>query len=192
MEMLEVLNNKFLDIMLLVILMGGYILIMTMGDISVSDSPNSPNSSNSLNKQFRRDFKPYADYIDKVNAGLKFNINDLDGRIDNSNYSGQYGFRNGDLGPVINFHQKFRLNKLAHAGNAVITSDLNNRGNLYATQLGKKGDSESAVKELGWRNWWLRQKSMYGVANSTDFANIPTRNFLNKLENTENIYLQKK
>jgi hypothetical protein len=189
MSLIEEVNNKFLDVLLLVILMGGFIFVLSAHNDGTSK----------IEKQTKRIENPAKmdrlnETINRFNKTLEFNINRLDGKIDDKSYAGQYGFRNGDLGPVVNFHQKFRLNKLVHAKDDVVVSDLNDRVNLYAEMKSNANPTkdESAIKELGWRNWWLRQKTKFGVENNNNFNNIPTREFLNKLENTQNIYLETK
>lgn len=193
MSLVEELNNKFLDVLLFVIIMGGFIFVLSANNnelqkpanASVTTSPTPTPTVSSLMAKRQMDAT-----IRNFNKVLEFNINRLDGKIDDKSYAGQYGFRNGDLGPVVNFHQKFRLNKLVHAKDEVVVSDLNNRRNLYAQVLANKV-AESAIKELGWRNWWLRKKTKFGVNDNKNFDDIPTRDYLNNLENTQNIYLEK-
>jgi len=205
MTILEELNKKFLDVLLVVILMGGFMTVLLMNP---NNNPNSCKENgeatgvgNNINGQFKTDFLPYANYIKSINQALSFNINDLDGRIDTSTLATEEGYRNGDLGPVVNFHQKFRLNNINHTKNTIIASDLNDRSTLYIKKVlpMEKNDTldngkESAIKELGWRNWWLRKKSKYNVneKDTSTFQDIPTRAYLNKQENTQNIYLENK
>lgn len=200
MSLIEEVNNKFLDVLLLVILMGGFVFILSAknnlnenetGTGTEFKNTKKPTDKAEMPKLSRREMNAN---IAIFNKALEFNINRLDGKIDDKSYAGQYGFRNGDLGPVVNFHQKFRLNKLVHAKDEVVVSDLNNRTNLYAEVKSNVNHNkgESAIRELGWRNWWLRQKSKFGVSEGKDFENIPTREYLNNLENTQNIYLEKK
>lgn len=191
MSLIEELNNKFLDVLLLVILMGGFVFILSAknNNIQIETKKTEKVVKNPVLSKHNMDVN-----IANFNKTLEFNINRLDGKIDDKSYAGQYGFRNGDLGPVVNFHQKFRLNKLVHAKDEIVVSDLNNRTNLYVEVKSNVNPDkgESAIRELGWRNWWLRQKSKFGVSEGKDFENIPTREYLNNLENTQNIYLEKK
>ena len=191
MSLIEELNNKFLDVLLLVILMGGFVFILSAknNNIQIETKKTETVVKNPVLSKHNMDVN-----IANFNKTLEFNINRLDGKIDDKSYAGQYGFRNGDLGPVVNFHQKFRLNKLVHAKDEIVVSDLNNRTNLYVEVKSNVNPDkgESAIRELGWRNWWLRQKSKFGVSEGKDFENIPTREYLNNLENTQNIYLEKK
>jgi hypothetical protein len=194
MSLVEELNNKFLDVLLFVIIMGGFIFVLSANNNELKKPlakatntlTGTPTAAAILMSKRQLDAQ-----IMNFNKALEFNINRLDGKIDDKSYAGQYGYRNGDLGPVVNFHQKFRLNKLVHAKDEVVVSDLNNRRNLYSEILANKA-SESAIKELGWRNWWLRKKTKFDVNDNKNFDNIPTREYLNNLENTQNIYLEKK
>ena len=70
------------------------------------------------------------------------------------------------LGPVHNFHQQF--NKQLY--------------NLDTKYQQKNADP------LGWRKRYILKNNKYLVPNDTNFEGIATRNFLNQLENTDNIY----
>ena len=70
------------------------------------------------------------------------------------------------LGPVHNFHQGF--NKQLY--------------NLDSKYQQKHADP------LGWRKRYILKNNKYLVPNDTNFEGIATRNFLNQLENTDNIY----
>jgi hypothetical protein len=65
------------------------------------------------------------------------------------------------LGPVYNFHQKFN------------------------NELRQKNPD----KVLGWRHWWLEKKNNSTVKPDSNFKNITTNNYLNNLDNTNNIFL---
>lgn len=73
---------------------------------------------------------------------------------------------NRKLGPVHEFHQKF--NKQLY--------------NLDSKHQQKNADP------LGWRKRYILKNNKYLVPNDTNFEGIATRNFLNQLENTDNIY----
>ena len=69
------------------------------------------------------------------------------------------------VGPVYNFHQHFNKYK-----------NMPDVG--YPT----------GIPEMGWRNLYLSNYSENQVVEEDPFAEIPTRNFLNNLENVKNIY----
>jgi hypothetical protein len=70
------------------------------------------------------------------------------------------------LGPVHNFHQKF---------------------NQQLYNLDTKYQQKNA-DPLGWRKRYILKNNKYLVPNDTNFNGTVTRNFLNQLENTDNIY----
>lgn len=72
------------------------------------------------------------------------------------------------VGPVRNFHQSFNKYK-----------NMPNVG--YPT----------GIPEMGWRNLYLANYSDYQVVEEDPFSGIPTRNFLNNMENVKNIYREK-
>ena len=69
------------------------------------------------------------------------------------------------VGPVYNFHQHFNMYK-------------NMPGVGYPT----------GIPEMGWRNLFLANYSDNQVVEEDPFAEIPTRAFLDNLENVKNIY----
>jgi hypothetical protein len=69
------------------------------------------------------------------------------------------------VGPVINFHQSFNnYNPALMVGMPT--------GNPY----------------MGWRNFYLKNFTQYQVPEQDPFVGTPVRNFLNNLENVDNIY----
>lgn len=54
------------------------------------------------------------------------------------------------------------------------------------TQHGFHDNFVNNNKLLGWRYWYLKNKSNYQVPNDPNFQNIPTRHYLDKQENVEN------
>ena len=84
--------------------------------------------------------------------------------------------RNGGMpvhrvGPVHNFHQIFNIN---HCGNPI------DKQCQLATPTG--------IPQMGWRNFYLENFNKYQVPNQDPFSGTPIRNFLNNLENVDNIY----
>ena len=69
------------------------------------------------------------------------------------------------VGPVHNFHQSFNKYK-------------NMPGVGYPT----------GIPEMGWRNLYLSNYSDNLVVEEDSFSGIPTRNFLDNLDNVKNIY----
>ena len=69
------------------------------------------------------------------------------------------------VGPVYNFHQSF--NKYKNIPNAGMPT---------------------GIPEMGWRNFFLANYSKSQVVEEDPFEGIPTRNFLDNLENVKNLY----
>jgi hypothetical protein len=69
------------------------------------------------------------------------------------------------VGPVINFHQSF------NNFNPMLTQGMPT-GNPY----------------MGWRNFYLKNFTKNEVPEQDPFAGTPVRNYLNNLENVDNIY----
>ena len=69
------------------------------------------------------------------------------------------------VGPIYNFHQHF---------------------NKYKTMSGV--GYPTGIPEMGWRNLYLANYSDTQVVEEDPFAGIPTRNFLDNLDNVKNIY----
>ena len=67
-----------------------------------------------------------------------------------------------NLGPYHNFHEIFNKN-------------LNNL----------------KFKELGWRNWWDKNKRKNKLNSKTGFEGTIIKNYLNNLDNTNNMFLVK-
>jgi hypothetical protein len=85
------------------------------------------------------------------------------------------------VGPVHNFHQKF--NKYSSA----ITCSRNPASiPEVATQC--KMAFPTGIPEMGWRNWYLERYSKNQVPEEDSFAGTSVRNFLNNMENVDNIY----
>jgi hypothetical protein len=69
------------------------------------------------------------------------------------------------VGPVINFHQSF------NNYNPALTAGMPT-GNPY----------------MGWRNFYLKNFTKNEVQEQDPFAGTPVRNYLNNLDNVDNIY----
>lgn len=80
------------------------------------------------------------------------------------------------VGPVINFHQSF--NKYSPAIQSIIQNNNNGSSRQFATQ----------IPEMGWRNLYLSHFNKNMVPNIDPFAGTPIRNFLDNLDNVDNIY----
>lgn len=87
------------------------------------------------------------------------------------------------IGPVNNFHQSFNkynpklnIKKTSNISNHISINDLNSVG--YPT----------GIPEMGWRNFYLINFSKNQVPYQDPFAGTPVRNFLNNLENVDNLY----
>jgi len=75
------------------------------------------------------------------------------------------------VGPAINFHQRF-------------TKYSNNP--TYTTVKGC--GIPTGIRELGWRNFFLFNYSKNEIPEEDPFSGIITRNYLNNMENVDNIY----
>jgi hypothetical protein len=75
------------------------------------------------------------------------------------------------VGPVINFHQHF------------------NKYTTNPTYTTVKGcGNPTGIPELGWRNMYISNYTNNEVKYEDAFAGISTRNYLNNMENVDNIY----
>jgi hypothetical protein len=75
------------------------------------------------------------------------------------------------VGPVINFHQHF------------------NKYTTNPTYTTVKGcGNPTGIPELGWRNMYISNYTHNEVKEEDPFSGIPTRNYLNNMENVDNIY----
>ena len=75
------------------------------------------------------------------------------------------------VGPAINFHQHF-------------TKYTTNP--TYTTIKGC--GIPTGIPELGWRNMYLYNYSKNEIPEEDPFSGIPTRNYLDNMENVDNIY----
>ena len=97
--------------------------------------------------------------------------------IDLTNISNQHTiFRNTGMpihrvGPAINFHQHF--NKYSN-------------NPTYTTVKGC--GNPTGIRELGWRNMYISNYTHNEVKEEDPFSGISTRNYLNNMENVDNIY----
>ena len=88
------------------------------------------------------------------------------------------------VGPVYNFHQHFnKYNPALTVQNPASIPQPNQtvedrNGVAYPT----------GIPELGWRNYYLANYSENQVPSQDPFAGTPIRNFLNNMENVQNIY----
>lgn len=101
-------------------------------------------------------------------------INNLNNNIINNNINDSNVINNNketfmpvmpikrNLGPYYNFHEIFNKN-------------LNNL----------------KFKELGWRNWWDKNKRKNKLNSKTGFEGTIIKNYLNNLDNTNNMFLVK-
>lgn len=74
-------------------------------------------------------------------------------------------------GPAINFHQHF-------------TKYTTNPSYIAVNTCG----NPTGIPELGWRNMYLSNFSKNQIPDEDSFSGIPTRNYLDNMENVDNIY----
>ena len=75
------------------------------------------------------------------------------------------------VGPVLNFHQHF-------------TKRTNNKS--YNTVMGC--GNPTGIPEMGWRNMYISNNSIKDVDYEDPFSGLITRNYLDNLDNVDNIY----
>jgi hypothetical protein len=85
------------------------------------------------------------------------------------------------VGPVHNFHQHF--NKYSPA----ITCSKG-AASIPEVDTTCTTANPTGIPELGWRNWYLSQYSQNQVPQQDPFAGTSIRNFLDNMENVDNIY----
>ena len=85
------------------------------------------------------------------------------------------------VGPVHNFHQHF--NKYS----PLITCS---KGAASIPEAGTDCSvaNPTGIPEMGWRNWYLSNYSQNQVPPQDPFAGTSIRNFLDNMENVDNIY----
>jgi len=85
------------------------------------------------------------------------------------------------VGPVHNFHQHF--NKYS----PLITCSKG-AASIPEVETNCTTSNPTGIPELGWRNWYLSQYSHNQVPPQDPFAGTSIRNFLDNMENVDNIY----
>ena len=86
------------------------------------------------------------------------------------------------VGPVYNFHQHF--NKYS----PLITGVRNPASIVECGNGNAPGFAPTGIPELGWRNWYLSNYGRNEVPEIDPFAGTMIRNFLDNMENVDNIY----
>ena len=121
----------------------------------------------------------YCQYFD-ISSGL---CKDKNNNVGNSNQSGNL--------------EKFNLDNQTDTNNVLLPIN-NNKQRILSNKMGVKQSFHNHFKphmpELGWREFYLKLNG--GVDQvcelqedcKTNFRNVITRNFLNNLENTDNVY----
>jgi len=85
------------------------------------------------------------------------------------------------VGPVHNFHQHF--NKYSPLITCSKSASSIPQEDTECTTAYPTG-----IPEMGWRNWYLSQYSQNQVPPQDPFAGTSIRNFLDNMENVDNIY----
>ena len=108
------------------------------------------------------------------------------------------------VGPVHNFHQTFNKYNPALLPNNTPTG-IHQTGNQFEnryllaepTGIHQTGDQfenryqlaePTGIPEMGWRNFYLSNFSQNQVPPQDPFSGTPIRNFLDNLENVDNLY----
>jgi hypothetical protein len=127
------------------------------------------------NNKFKK-IKNYQNYQPNTRKVIQ-HINVTPNNLELSNVPNQYTiFRNSGMpihrvGPVINFHQHF------------------NKYTTNPTYTTVKGcGNPTGIPELGWRNMYISNYTHNEVKDEDPFSGISTRNYLNNMENVDNIY----
>jgi len=132
--------------------------------------------NNNKFKKMKSNFNPNLNPIPNKNKVIQ-HINIIPDNLNNLNISNQHTiFRNTGMpihrvGPAINFHQHF--NK--YTNNPTYTT-IKGCGN------------PTGIPELGWRNMYISNYTHNEVKEEDPFSGISTRNYLNNMENVDNIY----
>ena len=84
------------------------------------------------------------------------------------------------VGPVYNFHQNF--NKYS----PLIT--CRNPSSIPQPDNQCVGSAPTGIPEMGWRNWYLSNFSKNEIKPEDPFAGTSIRNFLDNMENVDNLY----
>jgi hypothetical protein len=85
------------------------------------------------------------------------------------------------VGPVYNFHQHF--NKYS----PLITCSQN-PSSIPEVDTKCTMSYPTGIPEMGWRNWYLANFSKNEIKAEDPFAGTSIRNFLNNMENVDNLY----
>ena len=101
----------------------------------------------------------------------KYNKNSISNIFDICEANRTSGMPVHPIGPAINFHQRF-------------TKYTTNP--TYTTVKGC--GSPTGIPELGWRNMYLSNYSKNEIPFEDSFSGIVTRNYLDNMENVDNIY----
>jgi hypothetical protein len=88
------------------------------------------------------------------------------------------------VGPVYNFHQHF--NKYNPALTVQHPSSIPQSNQTVEDRNGVA--YPTGIPEMGWRNYYLANYSENQIKYQDPFAGTPIRNFLNNMENVQNIY----
>ena len=85
------------------------------------------------------------------------------------------------VGPVYNFHQHF--NKYSPAITcSKDAASIPQPGTVCTTSY------PTGIPEMGWRNWYLERYSKNEVPAEDPFAGTSVRNYLDNMENVDNLY----
>ena len=89
------------------------------------------------------------------------------------------------VGPVHNFHQTFNKYNPALLPNNTPTG-IHQTGNQFENRY--QLAEPTGIPEMGWRNFYLSNFSQNQVPPQDPFSGTPIRNFLDNLENVDNLY----
>ena len=84
------------------------------------------------------------------------------------------------VGPVYNFHQHF--NKYSPSITCIKPSSIPEGDNKCNSA------APTGIPELGWRNYYINKYSNNEIKETDPFSGTSIRNFLNNMENVDNIY----
>ena len=140
------------------------ILILILYLYQISETTNNTNNTNSKKNKINKKDEEHKRLLLMI-----YNENKLKIDAHNNNYKNSVHKQScmpiHPVGPVHNFHQNF-----------------NKYINIPASSL------PTGIPEMGWRNLYLANYSDSQVVKEDPFSGIPTRNFLDNLENVKNIY----
>ena len=174
-------DNTFISFFLLFCLT--LVLIMFLNQNMTCNKHKNKQNIYNLQKMYKQNNpynlqNPYSqhnpnhpEYVINPNSNMNVSPNSITNIFDTCENKRTSGMPVHPVGPAINFHQHF-------------TKYTNN--STYNTVKGC--GIPTGIPELGWRNMYLSNYSKNEIREEDPFSGISTRNYLDNMENVDNIY----